>query len=374
MPPDATPSGPSRSLAAELGFAAAVVTAAVLACFPLQRFLPVASLALVFVCAVLAVAVRSRKSVALAAALLSSLGYNFFFTEPRLTLRVTNPAEIAAVATLLIAALLVGQLAGRLREQLVLLRTANELARVARVESETERLRSALLSSVSHDLRSPLASVIGAASSLAEYGERLSPADRRQLADSIRSEGERLDRYIQNLLDMTRLGSGPLELRRDWVAFEEILSAARERLAKLAPAVEVVGEIEPGLPPLHVHAALVEQALFNVLENAAKFSPAGSPVLVRARREGPMIVIDVVDRGPGIPAEERKRIFDLFYSAARGDRRPQGTGLGLTIVRGMIGAHGGRVEALPGEDDLGTTIRIRLPLVEPPAPPAEEEP
>jgi two-component system sensor histidine kinase KdpD len=243
----------------------------------------------------------------------------------------------------------------------------------ARVEGETERLRTALLSSVSHDLRSPLSAVIGAATSLTSYGAQMGESDRRELLESIRSEGERLDRYIQNLLDMTRLGSGPMKLERDWVGLGEILGSAAARLKKLFPAIEIRSDLPAGLPPLWVHPALVEQALFNILENAAKFSPPGEPVRVVGRRADGALVLDVIDRGPGIPAEERRRIFDLFFSAERGDRGPRGTGLGLTIVRGMIGAHGGRVEALAGESGVGTTIRVTLPLVEPPAETAADD-
>jgi two-component system sensor histidine kinase KdpD len=220
--------------------------------------------------------------------------------------------------------------------------------------------------------------VIGAASSLAAYGETMTDADRRQLVDAIRSESERLDRYIQNLLDMTRLGSGPLGLERDWVGLEEIVAAARERLSHLAPGTPVEVEIQAGLPALYAHPALIEQALFNVLENAAKFSPAGEPIRLRARRTGERLILEVVDRGPGIPPAERERIFDLFYSGTGSDGTSArsvagcGSGLGLTIVRGMIGAHGGSVEALAGDGGAGTTIRISLPLVEPPSPEKEE--
>jgi K+-sensing histidine kinase KdpD len=355
-------------------FATAAVGAAVLLGFALQRLLPVASLALVFVCAVVLVAVRSRKAVAVYAALLSSLAYNFFFTEPRWTLHIAQPADIAAVVAFLVAALAVGELAARHVAQAAERTRLVASLEAARLEGETEKLRTALLSSVSHDLRSPLAAVIGAASSLTAYGDRLSEGERRELLDSIRGESERLDRYIQNLLDMTRLGSGPIKLRRGWIGLDELIASAVGRLHKLFPAVEVVVEIEPGLPPLHVHAALIEQAAFNVLENAAKFSPAGEPIHVRARRgEGERLALDVTDRGPGIPAAERAKVFDLFYTAARGDRAPHGSGLGLTIVRGMIGAHGGRVEALPGDDGVGTTIRVTLPLPAPPATPEEDE-
>jgi two-component system sensor histidine kinase KdpD len=235
----------------------------------------------------------------------------------------------------------------------------------AHVSNETERLRSALLSSVSHDLRSPLAAMIGSADSLASYGQAMDAADRRALLDTIMLEGERLDRYIQNLLDMTRLGHDGLKINRDWIGVDELVGSAARRLQRYQPEVKLQLDIPASLAPIWVHPALVEQALFNVLENAAKFSPPGAPVTVSARLEEHELVIDVLDRGPGIPADERARIFDMFYSVERGDRGRHGTGLGLAICQGMIGAHGGSVQALAGEDGRGTLIRITLPLLTP---------
>ncbi|RMX08865.1 sensor histidine kinase KdpD [Corticibacter populi] len=233
---------------------------------------------------------------------------------------------------------------------------------VARVMGETERLRSALLSSVSHDLRSPLSSMIGAADSLARYGKDMGPQDQLSLLETIRMEGERLDRYIQNLLDMTWLGQQGLTLARDWIGIDELVGSAARRLQRYEPGVRIEHDIPADLPPIHVHAALLEQALFNVMENAAKFSPSGEAVQVRVRRtEDGLLQIDVSDRGPGIPEQERRRIFDMFYSVERGDRGRQGTGLGLTIVQGIVGAHMGNVEALPGPQERGTTIRLTLP-------------
>ncbi|HEV2623235.1 MAG TPA: sensor histidine kinase KdpD [Frateuria sp.] len=472
-----------------------------------DRFLSVANLSLIFLTAVLVVAVRTRMAVAIYTAILCFLGYNFFFTSPRYTLAVANADDLLAVVLFLVVALVCGRLATRLASQVESLRAAQlrsralldlghqlsastdaqavrqvgaqalaralgvraailargpsqqlepaassppglelspqdlaaadwsdrhaqpagrytdtinaascwtlplggednplgvaalrfdhgvgepdpdqrslalamaqdigfalERARLAdalegaRVQGETERLRSALLSSVSHDLRSPLASMIGSAGTLASYDEQLPREERRQLLEAILAEGQRLDRYIQNLLDMTRLGHGTLKLNRDWVDAGEVVGAAVARLRKLFPGVtvDIAGPEDTVL--LYVHPALVEQALFNILENAARFSPPGAPVRVSVRRVGAQLLIDVADQGPGIPEEERARIFDMFYSVARGDRAPQGTGLGLAICRGMVGAHGGSVEALPGEG-TGTTIRVSLPL--PPAP------
>jgi len=235
----------------------------------------------------------------------------------------------------------------------------------AHVSNETERLRSALLSSVSHDLRSPLAAMIGSADSLSSYADAMDAQDRRALLDTILVEGERLDRYIQNLLDMTRLGHEGLQINRDWIGVDELVGSAARRLQRYQPEVQLKLDIPATLAPIWVHPALVEQAVFNVMENAAKFSPPGAAVEVQARLVEGELRIDVLDAGPGIPDDERARIFDMFYSVERGDRGRHGTGLGLTICQGMIGAHGGSVQALPGRDGRGTLIRITLPLLQP---------
>ncbi|MCK7594239.1 sensor histidine kinase [Pseudomarimonas salicorniae] len=234
-----------------------------------------------------------------------------------------------------------------------------------RVANETERLRSALLASVSHDLRSPLSGIIGAAGTLESYSEELGAEDRRSLLETIREEGERLDRYIQNLLDMTRLGHQTLPLKRDWIGVDELVGAVVARAHRQRPGAQVEIELEGGMPPIWVHAALIEQALFNILENAQSFSPPDEPVLVRAGLRRPdLLVIEVLDRGPGVPESERERIFDFFHSVERGDRGRQGTGLGLTICRGMVGAHGGEVTVHGREDGQGSCFRVSLPLLE----------
>jgi len=464
-----------------------------------ERWIALDDLSLIFIVAVVLVAARTRMTAAVISAVLCFLAYNFFFIEPRYTLMIGARQGVTTVVLFLIAALVAGRLASKLRMQVVALRAANaqatalqtlgrqlasaaDLGQVlqagrdalrraldaevvlqvgehqvhaellnekdraaadwavrhrqasgrytdtlagsewwfqplplgeretgllglrfppqlhrlgieqrrlaeamaediaqavvrtrlvadlenARVSNETERLRSALLSSVSHDLRSPLASIIGSASSLDHYADAMDAQDRHSLLETIRIEGERLDRYIQNLLDMTRLGHGGLTLNRDWIGVDELIGSAVTRLQRYEPGARFDVSVEPGLRPVWVHPALVEQALFNVLENAAKFSPPGAAITVRAQDTGDdQLRIDVGDRGPGIPEDERKRIFDMFYSVERGDRGRQGTGLGLAICQGMIGAHGGSVAALPGPDGRGTTIRITLPRIEP---------
>jgi two-component system sensor histidine kinase KdpD len=236
----------------------------------------------------------------------------------------------------------------------------------ARLHGETEQLRSALLASVSHDLRTPLTAMRGSIESLQTLGSLLSAADRDTLLESTRLECERLDRYIQNLLDMTRLGHGALTLARDWIAPGELVGAALQRLRSVLAPLVVEVQVPAGLPLLWVHPALIEQALINVLENAARFSPPGGRVQVEAGLEGDRLCLAVIDQGPGIPEAERERIFDMFYTAARGDRGGQGTGLGLAICQGMVGAHGGQVTVSEGDGGLGTRIALCLPLHPPP--------
>ncbi|RON63729.1 sensor histidine kinase KdpD [Pseudomonas fluorescens] len=232
----------------------------------------------------------------------------------------------------------------------------------ARLHGETEQLRSALLASVSHDLRTPLTSMRGSIDSLLALGEAIPLEDRRELLEGTRDEAERLDRYIQNLLDMTRLGHGALKLARDWVSPADIVGSSLNRLRAVLAPLQVSTDVPGELPLLFVHAALIEQALVNVLENAARFSPAHGRLQLSAGADDNEIFFAVSDEGPGIPEDERAKIFDMFYTAARGDRGGQGTGLGLAICQGMVGAHGGRISVADGIDGRGTCITLHLPL------------
>ncbi len=252
-----------------------------------------------------------------------------------------------------------------LAQALARARLAEQLE-AARLHGETEQLRSALLASVSHDLRTPLTAMRGSIDSLLALGDAIPAPDRRELLEGTRDEAERLDRYIQNLLDMTRLGHGGLKLARDWVAPADIVGSALNRLRVVLAPLQLHSEVPAELPLLYVHAALIEQALINVLENAARFSPVQGRLELRVSVEDELLCFAVADEGPGIAPHERERIFDMFYTAARGDRGGQGTGLGLAICRGMIGAHGGSIRVEDGLDGRGTCITLCLPLPEQP--------
>ena len=233
--------------------------------------------------------------------------------------------------------------------------------RRAQVESETEKLRSALLSSVSHDLRTPLASIIGSATTLLEYRDRLDPEDRRELLQTVLDESLRLNRYIQNLLDMTRFGQQSIALDRQWVDLNDLLSSAIERLGSALTSVVLDLKVDPEVALLQVHGALIEQVLVNLLDNAAGFAIEGSTIEVKAYRCDSATVIDVANAGPRIPEGERDRIFDMFYRVEQGDRQRPGTGLGLAICRSIVTAHGGTIRADSRADGTGTLFRVELP-------------
>lgn len=237
----------------------------------------------------------------------------------------------------------------------------------ARVKTEVEQLRSALLSSVSHDLKSPLAAMMGAAESLQLLEQQLDPQDRKELLETIVQESRRLDSYIQNLLDMTRLGYGTLKIERDWVSIADIVGSALTRLKRYYPNVKTATRFPDAAPVLYVHAALIEQALFNILENAARFTPINEKIDVTITASDKRCTIAIEDRGPGIPEDLREKIFDMFFVVAEGDKKKQNTGMGLAICRGMIGAHGGSVQAMAGAKHKGTRFVVELPLDVPPA-------
>lgn len=233
-----------------------------------------------------------------------------------------------------------------------------------KVTFETEQLRSALLSSVSHDLRTPLASVIGSASSLIELNDKLAPEKQQSLLENILNESERLDRHIQNLLDMTRFGQGKVKLKRDWVDIRDIISGALSRLSDVLHKVSIEVSVEVADPIIHVHGLLIEQALVNVIDNAAYYSPEQGRIQIRVKQLPGKLVIEVADEGSGIADAEKAKVFDMFYSLNQGDQHQRsGAGLGLAIAQGMVGAHGGQISALDDPLLHGALITIQLPWV-----------
>ncbi len=251
-------------------------------------------------------------------------------------------------------------------------------AQSVQVRMERESLRSALLSAISHDLRTPLATILGASSILAEDPGRLEAPARQELSRSIHEEAERMTTLASNILDMARLSTGTLSLSLDWYPLEEIVAGVLTRLRRRLEDRPVTVRLEPDLPPVKLDPVLIEQVLVNLLENAEKFTPAGTGIEIAGRKsaEGLWIEVAVADRGPGIPGGEAERVFEKFYRAgANRDRSRGGMGLGLAICRAIVQAHGGTIRAA-NRPEGGAEISFRLPVAEAPRleDPGEKEP
>jgi two-component system sensor histidine kinase KdpD len=231
---------------------------------------------------------------------------------------------------------------------------------------KADQLRSALLNSISHDFRTPLSTVLGAATTLLAYETQLKPAVRRDLLESIREEGERINRYVGDLLDMSRLEGGALSPRREWTDVRDVLGSAIARVKAQGRAIERAFSAEVAL--VRLDPVLLEQAILNLLENAAAYSPAGSRILVTAVDGDGEVRVAVEDEGPGIPPEAQAMVFDRFRRLQTPSDRTQGLGLGLSIAKGFIEAMGGRIAAIsPIGPEGGTRMEISLPRAEPAA-------
>ncbi len=244
-----------------------------------------------------------------------------------------------------------------------------EEAHDVQLQIDAERLRSSLLSSVSHDLRTPLAVITGAASALLQPETTLVSATRRDLLETIGEEAQRLNRLVGNLLDMTRIASGAVRVAKEWQPLEEIVGAVLNRLEGALAGRKVDVSLPADLPLVPIDAVLIEQVLINLLENAIKYTPGGSPIELSAVKEGNEVVVSVADRGPGVPAEHAERIFEKFFrlpgergdKSERGERPPGGAGLGLAICRGIVQAHGGRIWVAP-RGGGGAVFRFTIPI------------
>jgi two-component system sensor histidine kinase KdpD len=237
---------------------------------------------------------------------------------------------------------------------------------LAAVETETlrrsDRFRSALLNSISHDLRTPLATVLGSTTTMIEYGKTMPAATRADLLESVREEAERLNRYVGNLLDMTRLEGGGLNLRDDWVDVRDVLGAAAERVSRRLGKRHIDRDFPSDLPVIRLDPNLLEQAVVNILENAIAYSPDDTAIELAAYEDRNNVVISIEDEGKGIPTAELERVFEKFRRMEEPTDRTKGAGLGLSISKGFIEAMNGRIAAAsPIHGDHGTRVLISLP-------------
>jgi K+-sensing histidine kinase KdpD len=334
--------------AAALGLVGAATSIGALA----RGHLSEPDLVLLYLLAVVIAAARFGRGPSLVAATLSVLAFDFFFIPPFFTFLVHEKRYVLTFAIMLVVSLVTSGLSLRVT---------------------TEERRSSLLSALSHDLRTPLAAITGAATTLRDESAAIDDAQRREMLDTICEEADRLERLVRNLLDMTRLESGALAVKRQWLPLEEIVGSALTRLEPQLEGRPIRTDLPADLPLVSVDAVLLEQLFVNLLENAAKYTPAGSPVeiVARAGAESRVVAIEVADRGPGIQPGDESRLFEKFVRG-RQQTGSSGAGLGLAICRGVIGAHGGTIVAAnrPGG---GAAFRITLPIVGTPPPPAPSE-
>jgi K+-sensing histidine kinase KdpD len=307
-----------------------------------------ADVGLLFLTSVFLSAVWYGRWPALLAALFSTLAYNFFFFPPLYTFTIADPANVLTVFFFGFVAVVAGNLAARMRAQAS--------------AAETERLRAALLTSISHDLRTPLASIIGAASSLKSQRDILDAPAERVLIDTIVDEAERLNRFISNLLDMTRLESGAIKAKLETVDVSDVVGSALRRAGPVLESHPLEIDIAADLPALNLDPVLFEQVLFNLLDNAAKYSKAGTRIAMGAYQTDNKIAIAIADEGDGIAQGDLENIFGKFYRVQVADRQRAGTGLGLAICRGFVESMGGTIAAANRSDRKGAIFTIILPV------------
>jgi two-component system sensor histidine kinase KdpD len=353
-------------VAASVG-AVAVVTGAIAL---LQSDVPVLSLAVLYLLAIIPIAVGWGNVYAVGTSIASMLAFNFFFVEPLYTFTIQDTKNWFALLVFVVTAVVVSELASRSRRRaeeaeaaLVALRKlTEERERLAEEVLEAEALRrsdalkTALLRSVSHDLRSPLTAILASADALASPGLALPAEDRLGLAEAIRGEAMRLDRVVEQLLDLSRLEAGAAEPHRELWHIDELVGQALAGLGADASRVRL--DISSETPLVEVDAAQIERALANLLENALRYSPPGSQVLLRAEPGVTELRIHVMDRGAGLPEEQREALFQPFRRGTAG----HGSGLGLAIARGFAEANAGRLWAQ--DDPGGGHLVLSLPLAE----------
>jgi len=357
---------------------------------PIGEHINSTTVALAMLLVVLFVATVWGARPAVFGSVLGVLGFNFFFLPPTGTLSIAAPDNWVALVAFLVTAITAGQLSARAqrraaeaeagRREIERLynefRAAFERASHAEALRQSEQLKSALLDAVTHDLRTPLTSIKASVSTLldelkTQAGDAepvaLDREERREMLEVIDEECDRLNRFIEGLVELARIEAGELRLRRRWGAMDEILDAALTRANPLTARHHIQVEIDHDLPVVRVDARAVSEVIYTLVDNAAKYSPAGTVIHITATRAaGERVQVSVEDQGRGVPVELRERVFDKFFRAMQeGDGNkslPSGTGMGLAIARGLVEAHEGRIWIESGAGERGTRVVFTLPI------------
>ena len=346
------------------------------------------TVALAFLLVVLFVATAWGWRPAVLASVVGVICFNFFFLPPAGTFAISDPHNWIAFIAFLITALTAGKLSARAKhraeeaeaaklevERLYYeLQDSFERSSQAKALKQSERLKSALLDAVTHDLRTPLTSIKASVTTLLEdqhardrreTGPQLGDEGRKEMLEVIDEEADRLDRFIEGLTKLARIDAGEIQLRREWTAIDEIIATALKRAEPRTRGHQIEVWIEDELPAIRVDEHAVAEVVYTLVDNAAKYSPAGSTISVGARPAGNGVLFSVEDHGPGIPSETRERVFEKFFRAMRdgdlSDRKSSGTGMGLAIARGIVLAHGGRIWVEDADGHCGARFVVELP-------------
>jgi K+-sensing histidine kinase KdpD len=307
--------------------------------------------AMVYLVGVTAVSVRCRRGAAMLTAILSVSAFYYFIVPIHDSFVLEDSTYIITLSAMLVVALVISTLIDKVRSQAAAVRDAE-------IAIETERMRNSLLSAVSHDIKTPLSAIYGAATSILEEEDRLDRAGRRELVQSIADEAERLNRVVTNLLEMTRLDAG-FQVKKDWYPLEEIIGASLTRLEKPLGGRPVTIRIPPDLPMICIDDVLLEQVFINLLDNVIKYTPPGTGVEIAAAVVGEQISISIRDGGSGFPPGDEERVFEKFFRGKTNGVR--GLGLGLAICRAIIQGHQGVIFGENGPNG-GAVVRFQLPI------------
>lgn len=353
---------------------------------PLRSEINTTTVGFAFLLVVVSVAIIRGSGPALLASLVGMLCYNFFFLEPLHTLRIVDPQNWIALTAFFITALAVGQLSarakrraeeaesGRIENRRLYEELQEAFDRASEAEGlrRSERMKTALLDAVTHDLRTPLTSIKASATLLLEDGEAngqtesFSPAEQKTMLKVISDEADRLDRFVESIVDLARIEAGDVQLSRNWGAVEEIIEAALARAEPLMKQHQLRSLIESELPVIRVDARAVAEVIYTLIDNATKYAPAGTCITIKANRApAEMVRISVTDQGRGIPKHLRQRVFEKFVhvrGVPMGSGRPEGIGMGLSIAKGIVDAHGGRIWIEDGEESTGTRVSFTVPV------------
>lgn len=343
-----TKAAPWRNPLGTIGLAFLILIVLTAALAGLESFADVGTVTIIYLIAVLFAALRGGVAPAVITALGAVGLAAFFFYPPIYDFHVRSPIHLIDLVLFIVVAVVTGKLATGVRQ--------------ARMREEADALREALIGSVSHELRTPLSSIIGSASVLSQAPEVANHHQLAPLVNGLREEADRLDDHIQDLLDATRISSEGIRPHVEWADPGDIVNAAVERKDRLLAAHRVEIGVAEDLPMVQLDPMLIEKALGHLIENAAKYSPPGSPIAINAEHGDGEVCLVVHDQGEGLSADDLEKIWDRSYRGARHRETTKGSGLGLWIARSFTVACGGRVSASSAGADRGATLSIHLPV------------